>query len=88
MFTDEPTYAISLWKVATWVTWLIAAALICVGVVIHDDLTQIGLGLTAGSATLSIRGFCCRLSRNIQAAFEIGRDVGRAETDAVIRSLR
>ncbi len=88
LFADERTYSISLWNLATWVTWLMAATLICFGVVVHDDLTQIGLGLTTAGATLSIRGFCCRLGRDIQNAFEVGRDVGRAETEAVIRSLR
>lgn len=49
---------------------------------------SLGGPASAVAAVLSIRGFCVQLNCNIQNAFELGRDVGRAESAQILTLYR
>lgn len=77
---NDRCVSVSLWSLAATLSWLTTATLVVGGALTnHDDLTQIGLAFSALSATLSMRGFCVRLGCQMDNAFNLGRDVGRAE---------
>lgn len=91
MYNVEPDrcVSISVWSLAASVAWAFAVGMVLWGVLYeNDDSTQVGLAFSAAAATLSIRGFCLRLGRSIQSAFELGRDMGRAEVTPEVRPLR
>ncbi|MAE64174.1 MAG: hypothetical protein CMJ18_07845 [Phycisphaeraceae bacterium] len=53
-----------------------------VGAFLIVGSTQFGILACASSAlaaTCSVRGFCVQLGRNMQAAFELGKEAGRSE---------
>lgn len=69
---------VSLWTVATVLAWITTLAVVIYSLLVGHCQWLPG-PLSAVAATLSIRGFCVRLGRNVQSAFELGKDVGRSE---------
>ena len=87
---NDKCVSVSVWVVGSWVLWITAAVALLDGVLVQDgfELAYLGLGISAAAATMSMRCFCVRLGCELKSAFEMGRDIGRAETEAEVRSLR
>ena len=84
---NDKCVSISVWVIMAYFAWAATVILILVGIFTPaDDLKHVGLATSAAAATISMRCFCTRLGCSIQTAFELGRDVGRAE--AVVLPLR
>ena len=65
-----------------------AAVALLDGVLVQEgfELAYLGLGISAAAATMSTRRFRVRQGGELKSAFELGRDIGRAETEAEVRS--
>lgn len=83
---QDKSVSVSLYGLATLVAWslvgLLVATFSIVGTLTYGVLACSGSAL---AATLSVRGFCCRLAAELHNAFELGRDAGRAEVRPMVR---
>lgn len=82
---SDRTFSVSYFSACAYAAWVLVVALVATFCLV--GALQYGILACASSAlaaTLSIRGFCAQVGANLHAAFELGRDAGRAE----VRPLR
>lgn len=78
---QDRSVSVSLFSLLAALAWLLLAALVVASLVLESvDFGVMGPAASAVAATLSVRGYCRRLEQNMQAAFDVGRDLGRRET--------
>lgn len=78
---QDRSVSVPLFSLFSGLAWGLLVGLVVASVVVdHIDFDVMGPASAALAATLSVRCYCSRLERNMQAAFDTGRDLGRRET--------
>ena len=81
---QDKRVSVSIWPIVTAFTWVLVVAFISTAAVTERSIfAWVGLATSAVAATLSMGCFVCSLNRNIQTAFDLGRDVGRSEVSRI-----
>lgn len=76
---------ISATVVSAFALWFIGLSLAVTNVFIEPDIGGLAMVVAAAGATITVRGFFCQLLRREQAAFDLGREVGRGENGSLRR---
>lgn len=66
--------AVSINTVAAATMWVLAVALVAIDVFSKRNTGDLGIVMSAGAATVTVRGFFCRQFEREQNAFTLGRD--------------
>lgn len=77
--------AISINTVVAAVMWVLAVALVSIDVFSAENTGDLGIVMSAGAATVTVRGFFCQQFERERNAFGIGRDY---EKGSKMRSVR